>query len=85
MAVVMTWTTPRGTKIEFCDDAYAGCSEEEIARRTREIQQTAWAAWARLHQIRRAARQTSNERARLADRAGICAAQDAGTSGTAEG
>lgn len=68
MAVVMTYTTPKGTRIEFCDDAYAGCSEEELRRRKEEIQRTAWYCWARLHEARRA-----KERA----------AADAGTSVTA--
>jgi len=27
------------------DDAYAGVSEEEMARRVREVQRTAWRIW----------------------------------------
>ena len=53
MAIVMEYTTPRGTKIEFCDDAYAGCTPEELRRREEEIRRTAWRCWAKLHEIRR--------------------------------
>lgn len=42
MAIVKEWTTPRGTKVYFHDDAYVGCSEAELARRRKEIQRTAW-------------------------------------------
>ena len=70
MAVVMTWRTSRGTRIEVCDDAYAGCSAEELQRRTEEIRRTAWRCWARLQERRREKEE---------------AAADAGTSETAEG
>ena len=36
MAVVMEMKARNGVKIRFVDDAYAGCSEEELLRRQRK-------------------------------------------------
>ena len=54
--LVMEYTTPRGTKIQFYDDAYRDCTPEELKRRERDMQRTAWWCWARAHE-RRAARE----------------------------
>ena len=40
--IVDTYTTPRGVRVELCDDAYAGASETELRRRLEDIQKTAW-------------------------------------------
>ena len=40
--IVSEYTTPAGVHIEFCDDAYAGCSEAELALREENIRRTAW-------------------------------------------
>ena len=47
MAIVKEMTTANGAKIFFHDDAYAGCSDEQLRQRVREIQRTAWWCWAR--------------------------------------
>lgn len=35
--VVMEFTSRSGVRVQVCDDAYAGISEEEEARRRRQI------------------------------------------------
>lgn len=39
MAVVMEMKARNGVRIRFEDDAYAGCSKEELQRRQRKIAQ----------------------------------------------
>lgn len=44
MAIVAEYKFDKGT-VTIRDDAYAGISEAEIARRVREAQRTAWRIW----------------------------------------
>ena len=48
--IVAEYTTAAGVHIAFADDAYAGCSAEELERRAENIRRTAWWCWARLHE-----------------------------------
>ena len=41
MAVVMDYYTKAGAHITVLDDAYAGVSEEEMARRWKNVEETA--------------------------------------------
>ncbi len=50
--LVMEYTTKSGVKLRVHDDAYAGCSEEELQRRRVEIQRTAQRCAVKLAQIR---------------------------------
>lgn len=50
--LVMEYVTQNGVKVRIHDDAYAGCSEEELQRRREEIQRTAWRCWRKLAEIR---------------------------------
>jgi len=45
MAVVAEFDTKQGVHIKILDDAIAGVSEEEMRRRIREVQRTAWRIW----------------------------------------
>lgn len=40
MAVVMEMKARNGVRIQFVDDAYAGCSREELLRRQRKAART---------------------------------------------
>lgn len=50
--LVKQYVTKNGVKVNIHDDAYAGCSEEELQRRREEIQRTAWRCWQKLAEIR---------------------------------
>jgi hypothetical protein len=47
VAIVKEYKSESGTRIQICDDAYAGCSPAEIRRREEEVRRTAWWCWAR--------------------------------------
>lgn len=51
--IVAEYTTAAGVHIAFADDAYAGCSEEELERRREHIRRTAWWCWARANERRK--------------------------------